>query len=242
MSTRRRPAHLLRLGAVALAFGSLLTLGIGGSAGAQNDLIRPESPTRAVANVRDAAPGDTVQVALVARNVSGTELAVQTTLTGLSGPALLLNGPNGLHATIDSCSTAWVTVLTPGNPGPTYRCEGQQRTLAARTPVRSIAERPLAVPGILRSEEFISLRAIIELPATAGNDYEDLAAATVRLDIQADLISEPGDGAGFDDLFFDELAYTGFGLLLILVMVGTAAIVTGRRIQRAARDRAEVAA
>jgi hypothetical protein len=243
---RRRPDHPSGwLGVVALALGSVIaTLALFcAPAGAQNreDLLETEQPTRAVANVRDAAPGDSVQVVLVARNVSGSELVLQTTLSGLTGPSLLLNGPNGLHASIDTCSEAWATVLEPGNLGPTYRCEGTQRSMAVRAPIRSLAERPLAFPNVLQEDELVSIRATIELPPTGDNAYEDLATSTVQLDVQATLIEEPEDGTGFEDLLFDELAYTGFALLAVLTALGAGLIAGGHHLRRKAEQRAAAA-
>jgi hypothetical protein len=198
-----------------------------------DNLLDAEPPSRQVANIADAAPGDTVQVALIARNISGGELAVQTVLTGLSGPSLLLNGPNGLHASIDSCSEAWITVLTPGTGAPTYRCDGTEQSLASRAPVRSLAERPLALPGVLEEDEIISVRAIIELPPTGTSPtYENLATNTVRIDVDATLIEVPEDGSLFDDLPFDNLAFTGFGLLLVLTLLGTSLVAGGLYLRR----------
>jgi hypothetical protein len=247
VSVRRRlAAPTVRwLGVVALALLAVLagTFGALTSAGAQarEDLLETIPPTRAVANVRDAAPGDSVQVVVVARNTAGTELVVQTTLTGLTGPSLLLNGANGLHASIDVCSEAWNAVITPGQAGPTYECAGTTRTLATRSPIRSLAERPLAFPNVLEEGELVSVRATIDLPPTGDNTYENLASSTVQLDVQATLIEEPEDGTGFEDLFYDELAYTGFGLLAVLTLLGTGLVLGGRRLRRKAEHGAAAA-
>jgi hypothetical protein len=233
------------LGVVALALTAVLAgvLGTVGAAGAQTseDLLELEAPSRAVANVRDAAPGDSVQVVLVARNIAGTELVIQTTLTGLTGPSALLNGANGLHASIDVCSEAWTPVITSGQLGPTYDCDGTTRTLATRSPIRSLAERPLAFPNVLEEDELVAVRATIDLPPTGDNAYENLATSTVQLDLQATLIEEPEDGTGFEDLFYDELAYTGFGLLAVLTLLGTGLVLGGRRLRRKAEDGAAAA-
>jgi hypothetical protein len=211
-------------------------------AGAQTDeLLETEAPTRAAVNVRDAAPGDSVQVVVTARNVAGTELVMQATLAGLAGPSLLLNGPNGLHAAVDTCSEPWTQVLSPGNGAPTYECDGTQRTLASRAAIRSLAERPLVLPSVLQEDEVVSVRATIVLPPTGDNAYEDLSASTVRLDVQATLIEEPEDGTGFDDLEFDELAFTGAALLFVLTAGGAALIFVGLHLRKQA-DRREAAA
>ena len=102
-------------------------------------------------------------------------------------------------------------------------------------------EEVAAFPNVLQEDELVAVRATIELPPTGDNAYEDLATATVQLDLQATLIEEPEDGTGFDDLLFDELAYTGFALLAVLTMLGAGLVAGGLHLRRKAEQKAAAA-
>jgi hypothetical protein len=201
------------------------------------DLLESEPPTRPAASVRDAGPGDVVELALVTRNISANPVAVQVMITGLTGQdEELLEGTDGLHASIQSCSIRW-TEVTTATGAPSYICEGSVSTLANRASVSTLADQPLAYPGAVSPDELISLRAVVEFPNTADNSYEDLRIATVRLDVIAEgpggddqggnAITGPTDGT---------LPFTG-AQVFVTSLVGLIAIAIGFAFRHIARRR-----
>jgi len=212
-------------------------------AGAQTgQLLEPEEPTREATVARDVGPGDVVELALVARNVSGDALAVQAMVTGLTGPDALLEGAAGLHASVHGCTVRWTEVTTDSG-APRYTCPGAISTLANRASVSSLADQPLAIPGMVGDGELVSLRVTVEFPVTAGNSSENLRSSTVRFDLTATGPGgeDPGNAieSPFDDLWddlFDYLAYTG-APLLITALVGVGLLGGGLAVRRSARKR-----
>jgi hypothetical protein len=242
MRSRRHAIHPPRWVAVVALVVGFASAAFGAPAGAQTgQLLEPEEPTREAAVAQNVGPGDVVELALVARNVSGDALAVQAMVTGLTGPDAFLEGTNGLHASVHGCTVRWAEVTTDTG-APSYTCPGAISTLANRASVSSLAEQPLAIPGMVDDGELVSLRITVEFPASAGNPSENLASSTVRFDLTA--TGPGGEDAGnaiespFDDLF-DYLAYTG-APLLITALVGLSLLGGGLAVRRAARKRHEV--
>lgn len=234
MRSRRCAIHPVWAAIVAVALG---LMSAAPSAAQTADLLESEPPTRPAASVRDAGPGDVVELALVTRNVSANPVAVQVVVTGLTGrDEELLEGTDGLHASIQSCSIRW-TEVTTATGAPSYICEGAVSTLANRASVSTLADRPLAYPGMVSPDELVSLRAVVELPSTADNSYEDLRIATVRIDVIA-------EGPGGDDLGGNAitgptdgtLPFTG-AQVFVTSLVGLIAIAVGFAFRRIARRR-----
>lgn len=117
------------------------------SSGTVNLSFGTSQPDQLTVGASNLIPGDTVERGVELTNNGTVGLAGVGFGVSDASPTALVTGPNGLTATVASCSVPW-TATSLSNGGYTYSCSGTQTIVMGSTSVSSLLTTPVQIAPV----------------------------------------------------------------------------------------------